>query len=245
MASRSAREKPFTTAPSEAYDNATDTGTEAGGASDGRKRKRRRRNANVYDAVAGRVTSTLPLGDGSESDEFEIPSHHARTSRDHRRDPTLAPEEVLFRRLRAPVRYAEKDIYHAHEALRDGGGGGGRGVLPDSDMLKAIHSYSSHFYAALAAARGGGSEAGSRSIDEHSMDETALLALGILLEEASRSALGRTGDLVFTEGVAVRENGGLGVDDGNAGNAGNAADDDDHYDPYYDTVDFKASVTGR
>ncbi|KAI1467846.1 uncharacterized protein F4812DRAFT_379391 [Daldinia caldariorum] len=236
MASRNAREKRFTTAPSEVDNdnNAIDTGTEAS-ATDGRKRKRRRRNANVYDAVAGRVTTTLPLGDGteSESDEFDIPSHHARTSRDYRRDPTLAPEEVLFRRIRAPVRFAEKDIYHAHEALRDGG----RGILPDSDMLKAIHSYSSHFYAALAATREGG-EAGNSSIDEHSMDETALLAFGILLEEASRSALGKTGDLVFTEGVTVRKNGELGV----GGNAGNAADNNDHY---YDTVDFKASVTGR
>lgn len=31
------------------------------------------------------------------------------------------------------------------------------------------------------------------------MDETALLAFGILLEEASRDALGKRGDLVFTE----------------------------------------------
>lgn len=39
------------------------------------------------------------------------------------------------------------------------------------------------------------------------MDETALLAFGILLEEASREALGRRGDLVFTEGVEVGEGG--------------------------------------
>jgi hypothetical protein len=31
------------------------------------------------------------------------------------------------------------------------------------------------------------------------MDETALLAFGILLEEAGREALGKAGDLVFTE----------------------------------------------
>lgn len=35
------------------------------------------------------------------------------------------------------------------------------------------------------------------------MDETALLALGILLEETGREVLGRRGDLVFTEGVEV------------------------------------------
>lgn len=33
------------------------------------------------------------------------------------------------------------------------------------------------------------------------MDETALLAFGILLEEAGKAVLGRRGDLVFTEGV--------------------------------------------
>lgn len=36
--------------------------------------------------------------------------------------------------------------------------------------------------------------------DWKSMDETALLAMGILLEEATREVLGETGDLVFTEG---------------------------------------------
>ncbi|KAI0137889.1 hypothetical protein F4776DRAFT_90254 [Hypoxylon sp. NC0597] len=194
MASRSAKEKRFITRP-ENTGNASETGTE-GDALDGGRRKRRKRDANVYDAVAGRVTTTLPLDDGSGS---EVPSHHLRTSRDHHRDPTLAPEEVLFRRVGAPVRYAEKDIYQAHEALRDGG----RGVLPDSDMLKAIHSYTSHFYEALASTRGPRGEAFVRNVDERSMDETALLAFGILVEEAGREALGRMGDLVFTEGVEV------------------------------------------
>lgn len=32
------------------------------------------------------------------------------------------------------------------------------------------------------------------------MDETALLAFGILLEEAGKEAIGARGDLVFTEG---------------------------------------------
>jgi hypothetical protein len=32
------------------------------------------------------------------------------------------------------------------------------------------------------------------------MDESALLALGLLMEEVCRDALGDTGDLVFTEG---------------------------------------------
>lgn len=40
-----------------------------------------------------------------------------------------------------------------------------------------------------------------RTTDERSLDETALLAFGILLEEAARESLGKNGDLVFTEGV--------------------------------------------
>ncbi|KAI1389621.1 uncharacterized protein F4822DRAFT_206337 [Hypoxylon trugodes] len=197
MASKSVKERRFLAAPEIPGDGA-DTGNETDIPEDGR-RKRIKRNANVYDAVAGRVTTTHPLDEGSGSD---LPSHHIRTPRHYRRDPTLAPEEVLFRRLGAPVRYAEKDIYQAHEGLRDGG----RDVLPDSDMLKAIHAYSSHFYAALATRQQQG-EALGRNINERSMDETALLAFGILVEEASREVLGKTGDLVFTEGVEMERDG--------------------------------------
>lgn len=37
------------------------------------------------------------------------------------------------------------------------------------------------------------------------MDETALIAMGILMEEASKECLGSTGDLVFTEGEEIDE----------------------------------------
>lgn len=37
------------------------------------------------------------------------------------------------------------------------------------------------------------------------MDETALIALGILIEESAREISGDTGDLVFTEGVEVED----------------------------------------
>jgi hypothetical protein len=40
----------------------------------------------------------------------------------------------------------------------------------------------------------------ARIIDERSMDETALIAFGILLEEAGREVLRGRGDLVFIEG---------------------------------------------
>jgi len=104
----------------------------------------------------------------------------------------LGPDEVLFRRRGAPERYAEHDIYYSHERDLPRAG---RGVLPDSDLLKAIHSYSGQFY-------GAHRHRGEPSVDERSMDDTALLAFGILLEEAGREVLGRRGDLVFTEAAA-------------------------------------------
>ena len=52
----------------------------------------------------------------------------------------------------------------------------------------------------MAARVGPRAAVGPRIIDERSMDGTALLAFGILLEEASREVLGKRGDLVFTEG---------------------------------------------
>jgi hypothetical protein len=95
---------------------------------------------------------------------------------------------VLFRHPNAPTRYQESDVYFANER-------NSVTALPESDLLKAIHSYVSDFYA-KAVADGGQS-------DWRSMDETALLAMGILIEEASRDSLGRTGDLAFTEGEEI------------------------------------------
>lgn len=83
-------------------------------------------------------------------------------------------------------------------------------MLPDSDLLKAIHSYSSHFYGASKRGQG---QVDERDLDERSMDETALLAFGILLEEAGREVLGRRGDLVFTEAAEPSE---VSSDDGRA-----------------------------
>ncbi|KAI0110795.1 hypothetical protein GGR51DRAFT_76921 [Nemania sp. FL0031] len=163
----------------------------------------RKRQASVYDAVAGRVTTTLPLN--SYGSHRSRAKHHKQNASGSRRNPTLAPEEVLFRRSGAPVRYAEKDIYQAHEDLPDGG----RGILPDSDLLKTIHSYASHFYGNLPANKQTISSPTGEGVSERSMDETALLAFGILLEEAGREALGKRGDLVFTEGMAAGEPGGL------------------------------------
>ena len=63
--------------------------------------------------------------------------------------------------------------------------------LPDSDLLKAIHTYASDFYG-RATTNGG-------LLDFESLDETALLSLGILLEEMAEHVLGDTGDLAFLE----------------------------------------------
>lgn len=167
----------------------------------------------------GRVTTTLPINNFYDHQRPRV-KHHKQPAADSRRDPTLAPEEVLFKRAGAPVRYAEKDIYQAHEDLPNGG----QGVLPDSDMLKSIHSYASRFYADLPTSKQTVFPETREGVSERSMDETALLAFGILLEEASREALGRGGDLVFTEGVGTEGRGEPQSEDGDDGGGGGDED---------------------
>jgi hypothetical protein len=120
---------------------------------------------NLYDAVAGRV-----------GDEGLLL---------HKQGNPLPPDQVLFSRAGAPIRYQEDDKYFAHRHLPSDQ------RLPDSDLLKAIHAYASDFY-------GSGSLGNCRD-DFGSLDETALIALGILLEEAAAQSLGETGDLAFAE----------------------------------------------
>ncbi|KAI9658846.1 MAG: hypothetical protein M1831_003872 [Alyxoria varia] len=82
--------------------------------------------------------------------------------------------------------------------------------LPDSDLLKAVHRYCSYFYDAMSRNRdetGSGTGKGEEdepaaalakknniaaSADWYSLDETALLAFGILLEETCRSLVSDT-----------------------------------------------------
>jgi hypothetical protein len=96
----------------------------------------------------------------------------------------LAPQEVLLRRVGAPTR-APLGYYAADGALPPGL------RLPDSDLLKAIHAYASDLYSAATDDQG--------RCDFRSMNETALLALGVLLEEAAVQVLGETGDMVLVE----------------------------------------------
>lgn len=141
-------------------------------------------------STSGRVVRGRALSDATGSRKNAFGLHQAD-------DNALNTDEVLFSRMNAPLRYAEKDIYWANDGLP----GGGHDVLPDSDMLTAVHVYTSHFYEALAQRHDKNGRGNIRPVNQRSMDETALLAVGILLEEAARESLGKNGDLVFTEGV--------------------------------------------
>ncbi|KAH8153488.1 uncharacterized protein LAJ45_02301 [Morchella importuna] len=95
----------------------------------------------------------------------------------HKRSQTAqTADEVLGRRRNAP----EAPIPYAE--------GGGEG-LPDSDLLIAVHQYVADFYGAH----------GMGAVSYRSMDETALLAVGMLLEETVKSCLGEDGDLALIE----------------------------------------------
>jgi hypothetical protein len=143
---------------------------------------RRRREASLYDAVAGRIGYEGFLGEDPPTKNRDTVS---------RSNIAVPPQEVLFRRRGAPIRYEEDDIYCADRHLEP------HQRLPDSDLLKTIHAYASDFYA-NATADGGKS-------DFKSLDETALLAMGILLEEAAAEALGKTGDLALVEAAVEDE----------------------------------------
>jgi hypothetical protein len=143
---------------------------------------RRRREASLYDAVAGRVGYEGFLGEDPPTKNRDTVS---------RSNIAVPPEEVLFRRRGAPIRYEEDDIYCADRHLEP------HQRLPDSDLLKTIHAYASDFYANAVP---DGGEPGFKSLDE-----TALLAMGILLEEAAAEALGKTGDLALVEAAVEDE----------------------------------------
>ena len=70
-------------------------------------------------------------------------------------------------------------------------------ILPDSDLLKALHIYASEYYSKALGTQ--------RDVSYESMEETALLAFGILLEETAEHILGETGDMILVEGEEVSE----------------------------------------
>lgn len=144
------------------------------------KRQKQLEKISLYDAVAGRSSVEGFLSDPTPSKNRDTLSTSTSTA--------VPPEDVLFRQKGAPVRYEEDDVYFADRHLKPSQ------QLPDSDLLKAVHRYASDFYGTMR-----GDEEGR---DFRSLDETALLALGILIEEAAAEAVGETGDLALLEPAA-------------------------------------------
>ena len=127
--------------------------------------RKRAKLTTVYDAVAGRANYEGFLS---------LPRNSRYRDRASTTLVPIPPGEVLFRREDAPERYEEDDIYTVDRRLdqklelqR----------LPDSDLLKALHAYTSDFYAGI--------WEDAEDDDFESLDETALLALGVLVEEAA------------------------------------------------------------
>jgi hypothetical protein len=127
------------------------------------------RRITLYDAVAGRAGLNGFLTQEQRQSENVLP---------------ISPEEVLLGRTTVPEDLIYQD-YDVASALPHSS------KLPESEMLKAIHTYASDFYGCAA-------EQGGR-FDFKSLDETALIAIGVLLEEAVKGVLGQNGDMVFVE----------------------------------------------
>ncbi|KAF2441317.1 hypothetical protein P171DRAFT_94270 [Karstenula rhodostoma CBS 690.94] len=151
--------------------------------------------ATVYDAVAGRVT---------QSGIYEPTAAEQK-----RATLRLRPDEVLFKRQSAPPRYEEADYYFAHRTLPPGQ------ALPSGDLLSALHEYIAQLH--------------DRNLPQDkegpgswkSMDETALIAFGVLLEEATKATLGETGHLALVEAERSEE------DEASVGEAGVKREDED------------------
>lgn len=95
------------------------------------------------------------------------------------------PEEILFRDQHPMIQVETGEPYFAHENLP------ADRPLPSSDLLQSIHAYASDFYKYTLG------ESGRKS--HYSLNESALLAVGILVEEMAKDGLGETGDLVMIE----------------------------------------------
>ncbi|KAL1793208.1 hypothetical protein ACET3X_008190 [Alternaria dauci] len=135
------------------------------------KKRPRKRRATVYDAVHRKVARTGLIA-------------HIQDPKASRKP--LRPDEVLFKRKNAPMRYEEDDYYPAHTKLPPGQ------TLPSGDLADVLRKYVSTLWAKTK---------GPRLVHRtwRGMDESALIALSILMEETARGVLGETGDLAFTE----------------------------------------------
>jgi hypothetical protein len=136
------------------------------------------------DLSKGRVTNVHFTKDPVDEDElFDDPEIER---------PPLHPEEILLSNAKAP-QLIQDDPDPVYERWT-------RNLppqlkLPDSDLLQAIHAYASDYYSV---SPGG-------DIAYGSMDGTALIAIGMLLEEMSAEALGETGHLALLESVREQE----------------------------------------
>lgn len=140
-----------------------------------------RRRATLYDVVDGRVGSN---------------GFFTETQRRGANIQPLNPERYLLQRGKARIEDedAMDKLYSADQLLPDQEDPALEFELyrlPQSDLLKAIHQYSSDFFAKTTLDQGRN--------DFRSLDETALVALGILLEEATGEVLGQNGDMVLVE----------------------------------------------
>ncbi|KAF2405470.1 hypothetical protein EJ06DRAFT_468074 [Trichodelitschia bisporula] len=143
----------------------------------------KRRKITVYDAVAGRVGSN----------GFLPPRPIYASTRDTKSSSSrpVPADEVLFRRPLMPDRYGEDDVYSRAYRQLDR-----PEQIPESDLTKALHQYASDFYSL--------SKLKHREVSYGSLDETAMLAMGILIEEAAEMALGETGHSSLIEGESGR-----------------------------------------
>jgi hypothetical protein len=96
----------------------------------------------------------------------------------------LKAEEVLLRRVDAPYGVT-REYYNADESLKP------IQRLPDTEMAKTVHQYAADYYSAHVH--------GELNHNYKSLDETALLAFAILMEEATVESLGEDGDMVLVE----------------------------------------------
>lgn len=103
----------------------------------------------------------------------------------------MRPEEFLYRKQNIAAESIDENIYFAHENLPSDQS------LPNSDLLETIHAYAADYYEYATADNG--------KDDHQTMDETALLALGILIEEMAKEELGETGDLALVEGQELSD----------------------------------------
>lgn len=141
-----------------------------------------KRNTSVYDACAGQIGT-----------EGQISTAH----------PTpLSPEEILYQRKTIQKRFDsfeafERAYFDAQSSATDPRTGETR--LPDSDLLVAIFEYARQFYASIEESTEGERERGMECWG--SLNGSALIAMGILLEEMCKAELGVTSGLAMMEGA--------------------------------------------